>query len=406
MSDPYALVCTANDSGNLWEQFNVNVKGEGPLHEVAAALASAASQHDSDAADLANTIQAVRDSYTGRAADQMNAALQPLVQELRDCSTKAQQASSVLTSQASAYSTAKAKMQPYQQVPDEPIYEDIAFWKTDYDKAVEANSSADSTNQAVYKGYVTATQPHTVTAFDTGALPAASAGSSSGSGTSSVGSVGVGSGSGGSYGGGSGGSGYSAAPSAGGSSYSPGGSGSGGAPVAGAPSSGGTAGGSSNYGGTNTSGYDGGVGTANPYTSGGSSYATGNAGGYGTTGGLGGAGGLAGGFGGGGYGGSSGGYGSGGYGSGSGSGSSAGSRGPGATSGIRATEEGGLGRSGMSSASAAKSGSGMAGGPMGGARGRGEDDDEHSSPSYLVSEENGNAIVGDLPPTAPPVIGA
>ena len=30
MSDPYALVCTANDaSGNLWEQFNVNVKGEG-----------------------------------------------------------------------------------------------------------------------------------------------------------------------------------------------------------------------------------------------------------------------------------------------------------------------------------------------------------------------------------------
>ena len=376
MSDSYALVCTANDSGNLWEQFNVNVHGDGPLHNAAKALADAAAAENQRSADLSKAIQTIRASYTGQAAEQMDAAFQPLISSFQQGSTVAQQASSVLTSQASAYSTAKAKMQPYQQVPKEPIYEHVVPWDTSYDKAVKANSAADSTNQAVYKSYVGSTQPNTVPAFDTGALPAASSGSSSGSGTSSVGSVGVGSSSGGYYGGGSGG-GYSAAPSAGGSSYSPGGSGSGGAPVAGAPNSGGTSGGSSNYGGTNTSGYDGGVGTANPYTSGGSSYGTGNTGGYGTTGGLGGAGGgLAGRFGGGGYGGSAGGYGSGGYGSGGGSGSSAGTRGPGATSGIRATEEGGLGRSGMSSASAAKSGSGMSGGPMGGgARGRGEDDD-------------------------------
>ncbi|HEX7659759.1 MAG TPA: PPE domain-containing protein [Pseudonocardiaceae bacterium] len=407
MSSPYPSVCTANDTaGNLWEQFNVNVHGDGPLQETAQTLSEIGNTHTNDAVDLGRIVQAVQASYTGQAAEQMNAAFQPVIQAIAEGADVAAKASDVLVVQAANYSSAKSAIQPYPQVPSEPPYEHFVPWDTSYDKAVKANSAADSTNQAVYKSYVGSTQPNTVPAFDTGALPAASSGSSSGSGTSSVGSVGVGSSSGGYYGGGSGG-GYSAAPSAGGSSYSPGGSGSGGAPVAGAPNSGGTSGGSSNYGGTNTSGYDGGVGTANPYTSGGSSYGTGNTGGYGTTGGLGGAGGgLAGRFGGGGYGGSAGGYGSGGYGSGGGSGSSAGTRGPGATSGIRATEEGGLGRSGMSSASAAKSGSGMSGGPMGGgARGRGEDDDEHSSPSYLVSEENGNEIVGDLPPTAPPVIG-
>jgi hypothetical protein len=49
---------------------------------------------------------------------------------------------------------------------------------------------------------------------------------------------------------------------------------------------------------------------------------------------------------------------------------------------------------------------GMAGGmPMGGHGAHGGEDDEHKSPDYLVTEDNGNAIIGDLPPTAPPVIG-
>ncbi|WP_157182825.1 hypothetical protein [Sciscionella marina] len=38
--------------------------------------------------------------------------------------------------------------------------------------------------------------------------------------------------------------------------------------------------------------------------------------------------------------------------------------------------------------------------------GRGKQDDkEHEQKSYLVSRENGNEIVGDLPRTPPPVIG-
>ena len=43
---------------------------------------------------------------------------------------------------------------------------------------------------------------------------------------------------------------------------------------------------------------------------------------------------------------------------------------------------------------------------MGGGRGgRGEEDYEHNTPSYLISDDNGSEIVGKLPPVAPAVIG-
>jgi PPE family len=49
---------------------------------------------------------------------------------------------------------------------------------------------------------------------------------------------------------------------------------------------------------------------------------------------------------------------------------------------------------------------GASGGAMGGGQGRKkEEDKEHRTAAYLVNEDNGNEIVGDLPPTVPPVIG-
>jgi len=53
----------------------------------------------------------------------------------------------------------------------------------------------------------------------------------------------------------------------------------------------------------------------------------------------------------------------------------------------------------------ARGGAGMGGMGAGGGRGRGEDDYEHSTPSYLITEEHGSEIVGALPPVSPPVIG-
>lgn len=76
----------------------------------------------------------------------------------------------------------------------------------------------------------------------------------------------------------------------------------------------------------------------------------------------------------------------------------------GAKSGAGAGEAGAANAARAAGGSAGARGGGMAGAPMG-ARGGKESDKEHQTASYLVNEDNGNEIVGDLPPTAPPVIG-
>ncbi len=51
----------------------------------------------------------------------------------------------------------------------------------------------------------------------------------------------------------------------------------------------------------------------------------------------------------------------------------------------------------------------MGGGMMGGAgagRGGGSDDAEHKTPGYLVTVQNGNELIGGMPPVSPPVIGS
>jgi uncharacterized protein YukE len=132
----------------------------------------------------------------------------------------------------------------------------------------------------------------------------------------------------------------------------------------------------------------------------------------GAGGGAGGAGGGKLGGGGGGAGGSGrlGGGGLGGVGSGTGTGSS-GSAGqqPGGKSGVF----GGMGES--ATGAGARGGAAGAGGRAGaagmggmgghGQKGEGEDDLEHKSADYLITEENTNEIIGDMPMVAPPTIG-
>ncbi|RVW02684.1 PPE domain-containing protein [Rhodococcus xishaensis] len=64
------------------------------------------------------------------------------------------------------------------------------------------------------------------------------------------------------------------------------------------------------------------------------------------------------------------------------------------------------GTAGAGSASARPVAPGAAGMvPGAGARGRGEDDNEHKTPGYLVDVDNGNELIGRLPLAAPPVLG-
>ncbi|MFD4644603.1 hypothetical protein ACFWN2_45360 [Lentzea sp. NPDC058436] len=72
---------------------------------------------------------------------------------------------------------------------------------------------------------------------------------------------------------------------------------------------------------------------------------------------------------------------------------------------------GGMGETGAGARGGAAGAAGRAGatgmGGMGGhgAKGQGEDDLEHKSADYLITEENTNEIIGDMPMVAPPTIG-
>jgi len=84
--------------------------------------------------------------------------------------------------------------------------------------------------------------------------------------------------------------------------------------------------------------------------------------------------------------------------------------GPGGSSGLL-SGEGSAGRGGLSpgGAAAGRGGAGtgaMGGMGAGGAKGEGGEDLEHQTPSYLVNEDNGNEIVGDIGMVVPPTLGA
>ena len=79
--------------------------------------------------------------------------------------------------------------------------------------------------------------------------------------------------------------------------------------------------------------------------------------------------------------------------------------GAGAAAGIGAEEEGAM-RGGAAAGRPGTAGAAGAGGMSAGGRGgKKEEDKEHKSAAYLVNDDNANDIVGDLPPTVPPVIG-
>ena len=64
-------------------------------------------------------------------------------------------------------------------------------------------------------------------------------------------------------------------------------------------------------------------------------------------------------------------------------------------------------RGGAGSLGAAGSRGMMAGGMggMAGGRGQGDDDKMHETPGYLITLDNGNELIGDLPLVTPPVLG-
>ncbi|MFI9384303.1 WXG100 family type VII secretion target [Kutzneria sp. NPDC052558] len=408
----YAPTCRAGQ-GTIYDQFHNGVKGDGPIHQNATGFQELAQTYGEQQTAFKKALEGIKTTYTGSAADSMQSAFDPLVKGMSDGQTMSQQASTALTNQAGQFKATQAKINNTVPVPNEPWYEHMVPWNTDHDDAVDKNNDINNANAAAYAAYGRSTTANVQTfpAFtdnDTMNANNISLVSNPVDHTGGPGHVvGPGTGGGGNYnahnvsgaGGGSGGSQYQSGTNGGGGQYQPGGIGTDGngsyVPPPGTSS-------------TNLQGV--GTGTGYPTGPGSWNYPGGGAGGDGSGGGgMGGgfpmAGGFGGGAGGGGYGGGGAG---GGYGSaagrgamGAGSMSGAGAKpGAGAAAGMGAAEEGGRMAGGMAGArGAAGANSGM----MGGGQGRGgkkEEDGEHKSAAYLVTEED--EIVGDLPATLPP----
>ncbi|WP_031465953.1 hypothetical protein [Sciscionella sediminilitoris] len=358
--------------------------------------------------------------------------------------------------QAQTFDEVNPRIKPIPSVPAEPngltkfgsIIPGISDWTgagedvSNYDAAVASKQAAEANNVHHYQNLATAT------GYNVGNLP-----KEYGPQQAEGGQFSVGSGSGGAplrSGGGhpmsvnppatGGGGGTGGHASAGGGSSAPnqapptvgGGGGGGGQAVAHGPAGGagnapppqvGTGpGGTGAQAGTNTAGYapppvdpslpGGGTGTATPYGGSGGSAGTGSpysglGGGF--VGGYNNSGGGSSRFGGGprgtaGFGEGTGGRGGSGVGGGKGAGSEGGLKGgPRSGAGRVPAEEPSAG-SGRGAAGAAGR-AGASGMPMTGNGARKQDDKERSGAGYLITRENGQEIVGDLPPTAPPVIG-
>jgi hypothetical protein len=403
----------------LYEQFHNNVKGIAPLNTAKDSLDRLQATYENVRDNMTQALSGIKATYTGNAADAMADAFTPVANSFNDGANFAGSASLATSFQAESFATAQAKIQNQVPVPDAPWYEPVDPFNTDHDDAIQQNSQIDAANEAAYTAYGNDTNgnlgyvqpaPTNTSGFGSFSVTQQGNGTTVGSPSGSSGARGAGgSGSGGPAsryrGTGTGPSGYVAPPS-------------------GPPSSSGSSnpggGGSTSPGQTSTSSY-----TPPPSTGLGSGPGGGGApGGGGPTGSPGGTGGgqfgsngpgavmgpvggSGGSFGGGAVGGGSGSsIGRGGFGLTGGSEPGAsGSGAPGARSSVGGTAdvaneaemEGGVGAAGRSGAS------GMPG-AMGG-RGRGEEDREHRTASYLTNDDNFNLIIGDFDPVAPPVIG-
>lgn len=329
------------------------------------------------------TVGGIRETRTGVASDAAAVAMTPLGAWVEGAQQLAVRTADAIETQAAGFTTTRAAIPPVVEIPEEKGFGGLpgidSFTTSDHEKAEKAAANAEQIARDRMSSFQSTSNMTLATVPEFAPL-APSEGSLGGPGVQSVGAVGGGS-SGGYAPGGGGGHPVGTAPAA--ASAPPGGPG-----VASPQPSVGTTG--QSYSPTGGE-YQRSAPVAPAASAGGPPaglVAPGQVAGAGGGGRAGGAGG------GGGRGGARGGF---------GGGAPRGAAGPpSAPSGPGSAGQGG-GMSGSGAAAGARGG-GMA--PMGGGagRGRGDDDTEHERPTWLI-EEDPNAIVGQLDPVAPPVIG-
>lgn len=416
-------MATAGDAQAIYKALHENVNGPDSLNSAGEGWKRVAAQYAEINDMIQQAVTRSKVSWEGQAADVAAEKVSPLAQWAEMTSHHARQAGATTEEQSQAFTSARNSVRDPGPPPEKPWYESITPWTSDYDEAMRRRAEDDAHNRMVLAGYGDRTD-NTRSAMSSGfIMPEAvgagevdenrtfgvDGGGDRSSGESRGGRVGGGfidggagvtpshhgSGSGGWQAGDAGpgqveGQGVTQAPHVG-QQFGPNG---GPGPGQGTPSRDQVPGvwGLSPGG---TSGAPGGWRAGGGYTgtgapgSGGTGFRGGSSGSWSV--GASGAGAHSG---------------SGGHGGPGGSGLG-GRLGVGGSSGVLDAD----GQHGNRSVPAGRQGvPGPAGmGPMGavgaGVGGNRGEDEAHAIPSYLITQENGNAIVGDLPPTVPPVIG-
>jgi hypothetical protein len=160
MVPPY--VCTGNN-GSLYDQFHTNVEGSGQLVENADVFDRLATEYNQHKFALKVT-------YTGQAAEAMQGAFQPLIESIGQGYDLCRRSAALLTDQGGGFDTTQAKIQKPVNVPPKPWLNSMTPWDTGYDKAVEQNSNIDTANQQAFFKYAITSLSNSVEApkFESG----------------------------------------------------------------------------------------------------------------------------------------------------------------------------------------------------------------------------------------------
>ncbi|WP_086668496.1 PPE domain-containing protein [Lentzea kentuckyensis] len=131
-------------------------KGKGPSQSTAPTAQGwrDLSSGHTDVADLIN--KAVSDSgasWEGAAADSARGNTSPLATWADVTGASATSAATTSDTVGEAYVNAKYAMQKPPSVPDKPFLNDLAFWETDYDEAVEKNQQVNEANMRAFNQY-------------------------------------------------------------------------------------------------------------------------------------------------------------------------------------------------------------------------------------------------------------
>jgi uncharacterized protein YukE len=406
-------------SGKMIYDLMTSGPGTGSLTTGSTAAATLTSSYATIEDRLRSVSAKLGEGWTGASADAAQQAASPINKAVIEMQTALQSVDQSIDNQGVQFGNNKGALKPLPDAkPESGFWNDVTPWETDTDRAISSYNSNEAENRRLYTQYQGASTanrdqlPSSINGVTTDQLNVAvvdNSGSATPNSNSGNGKYTNSS----STSGWNGSTQQSSVPPP--SSYTPppaigngdgttttsGNTGNPGLPghtFPGGPGQGGGPGGGLNNGGN--TGYPGGFGM--PGGPGG--------GGAGRSGGM-----PGGGRGAGGAGGMGGGRAGGGVGAGAlGAGRTGESFGPGGKSGMLggmgAAESAGRGAGGFGPGGAGAAGgrgaAGAAGGMgAGGAKGQGDEDGEHRSAAYLVNEDNGNEIVGDMPLTAPPVLG-